>query len=404
MIQTQNKKRNEPKRHFRNSNSSSPKPRPQQQRGNKESTLSPHLFEKRAIESETVTYQPTRKITDLPVNPKILANLTKKGYTVPTEIQDKSIEAILAGRDVIGIAQTGTGKTGAFLIPTLHHLLGKAPANQMLIVSPTRELAVQINDELKSISAGLGIFSTCLIGGTNLAKDLQNLRKPNHIIVGTPGRINDLARQRALRFDQFQILVLDEFDRLLDMGFYRDIQIMVSAMKNREQTVLFSATEDKKQKPIIDSLLVNPVSVRVSTGNVSGDHIDQETVKVNPGENKMHVLIRMLRQEEFKKVIVFADTKRWVKVVCRDLLAAGIKADQIHGNKSQNYRLQALSNFKKEAIQVLVATDVAARGLDISQVSHVINYQQPKSMDSYIHRIGRTGRAGLSGKAYTFIN
>lgn len=404
MIQTQNKKRNEPKRHFRNSNSSSPKPKSQQQRGNKESTLSPHLFEKRAIESETVTYQSTRKITDLPVNPKILANLTKKGYTVPTEIQDKSIEAILAGRDVIGIAQTGTGKTGAFLIPTLHHLLGKAPANQMLIVSPTRELAVQINEELKSISAGLGIFSTCLIGGTNLAKDLQNLRKPNHIIVGTPGRINDLARQRALRFDQFQILVLDEFDRLLDMGFYRDIQIMVEAMKNREQTVLFSATEDKKQKPIIDSLLVNPVSVRVSTGNVSGDHIDQETVKVNPGENKMNVLIRMLRQDDFKKVIVFADTKRWVKVVCRDLLAAGIKADQIHGNKSQNYRLQALSNFKKEAIQVLVATDVAARGLDISQVSHVINYQQPKSMDSYIHRIGRTGRAGLSGKAYTFIN
>lgn len=403
MIQTQKRERQEPKRHFRNS-----KPKgqsgPRTNKPRKESTLDADLFVKRAIEPEVVGFTPSRKMADFPVNPKILANLAKKGYTHPTEIQDKTLESVLAGRDIIGIAQTGTGKTGAFLIPVLHQLIGKPAAYQVLIVTPTRELAVQIDSELKSMTEGLGIYSTCLIGGTNLAKDLQALRKPSHIVVGTPGRMNDLSRQRALHYKNFQILILDEFDRLLDMGFQKDIQYMVDAMTNREQTILFSATEDKKQKSIMDNLLVNPVAVRVSAGNVSGDHIDQEIIRVKPGENKMSILISMLKKEEFKKVIVFAETKRWVKVVCRDIQAAGIKADQIHGNKSQNYRLNALDNFKKEAIQVLVATDVAARGLDISQVSHVINFQQPMSMDSYIHRIGRTGRAGLAGKAFTFVN
>jgi ATP-dependent RNA helicase RhlE len=304
----------------------------------------------------------------------------------------------------MGLAQTGTGKTAAFLVPIVHQLINTAPAFQVLIVIPTRELAVQIEDELKSITKGLNLHSQVFIGGTSVNRDLDKLRRPSHFIIGTPGRLLDMANQRALHFDKFQTLVLDEFDRLLDMGFSHDIQKMISKMSNRKQTVLFSATEEPNQKKLIGEILTNPVEVRVSIKNATGDHIEQETITVKDGENKMDVLIRMIKDDSFQKVIVFAETKRWVSKVCKELNRVGIKADEIHGNKSQNYRQNALNAFKAEKIKVLVATDVAARGLDIEEVSHVINYQKPMNFDSYIHRIGRTGRAGKSGKAYTFIN
>jgi ATP-dependent RNA helicase RhlE len=214
----------------------------------------------------------------------------------------------------------------------------------------------------------------------------------------------DLASQKALNFRQFTGLVLDEFDRLLDMGFSRDIQRIIQAMVNRRQTVLFSATEEKNQRSLIREILNQPVEVRVSAGNVAADRIDQEIVRVREGENKLEVLLAMVSEEGFQKVLVFADTKRWVKKVCQKLQQAGIKADEIHSNKSQNYRLKALNDFRNGKTRVLIATDVAARGLDITEVTHVINYQQPKNFDSYIHRIGRTGRAGKAGKAFTFID
>ena len=302
------------------------------------------------------------------------------------------------------MAQTGTGKTAAFLVPIIHNLINQKPNFQVLIVSPTRELALQIDEEFKSISNGLNLSCTSLIGGTSVGRDINNLRRPSHIIIGTPGRISDMVRQRALNLKNFSVLVLDEFDRLLDMGFSRDIQFFVDGMINRKQTILFSATEEKGQKALINNLLENPVEVRVSTGNVSPDSIEQDIVVVKNGEKKMDVLVNMVRDKSFEKVLVFAETKRWVSRICKDLRIAGIKADEIHGNKSQNYRINALDSFKNKKIQVLVATDVAARGLDISNVSHLINYQQPKNIDSYIHRIGRTGRAGESGKAFTFIN
>jgi len=304
----------------------------------------------------------------------------------------------------MGLAQTGTGKTAAFLVPIVHQLINSAPAYQVLIVIPTRELAVQIESELKSITKGLNLFSQVFIGGTSVNRDLEKLKRPSHFIIGTPGRLLDMAHQRALKFDNFRTLVLDEFDRLLDMGFSHDIQKMVAAMTNRKQTVLFSATEEPGQKRLIEGLLTNPVEIRVSVKNTTGDHIEQEIIQVKDGENKMNILVGMMKDDAFQKVIIFAETKRWVSKVCKDLKRNGIKADEIHGNKSQNYRQNALNNFKDEKIQVLVATDVAARGLDIEEVSHVINFQKPKNFDSYIHRIGRTGRAGRSGKAYTFIN
>src|SRR5882672_460945 len=368
------------------------------------STLDPRLFEKKAKPLNEVRYESPRKIQDLPVDERIKNNLIAKGYLRPTEMQDKTLEAILTDNDLMGIAQTGTGKTGAFLIPVVHKLIGAKAAFQVLVVVPTRELAVQVEQEYKSIVKGLSMNSACFIGGTSVGRDIATLRQPVHLVIGTPGRLTDLARQGALRLNNFSTLILDEFDRLLDMGFARDIQFIVKAMNNRKQTLLFSATEEKNQLTLIRELLHQPVEVRVSKGKTTGDHIDQEVVRVGAGENKMDVLLRMVKDQSFQKVIVFAETKRGVSQVRKNLHQSGIRVDEIHGNKSQNYRLKALNDFKSGKIQVLIATDVAARGLDISEVTHVINYQQPRDFDSYIHRIGRTGRAGKGGKAFTFVN
>jgi ATP-dependent RNA helicase RhlE len=369
-----------------------------------ESTLDPSLFVKKAAPITETKYVSARTINDLPIDNQIKYNLKAKGYSRPTEIQDRTLEAILAKNDLLGIAQTGTGKTGAFLIPMVNNLLGTKAANQVLVVVPTRELAVQVEQEYNTIVKGMNMRSHCFIGGTSVGRDIGLTRQPVHFVIGTPGRLTDLAKQGALRMSNFNTLILDEFDRLLDMGFARDIQFLVKAMNNREQTILFSATEEKNQRELIRELLRQPVEVRVSNGKSTGDHIDQEIVRVAPGESKMGVLLRMVKDESFQKVIVFADTKHGVKTMTKKLQQSGIRVDEIHGNKSQNYRLKALNDFKSGKIKVLVATDVAARGLDITEVTHVINYQQPKDFDSYIHRIGRTGRAGKGGKAYTFVN
>jgi len=368
------------------------------------SKLNSNLFIKKATPVVETQYTAGRLIKDLKVDKTIISNLEKKGYKTLTEIQEKSIDAVINHKDLLGIAQTGTGKTGAFLIPIIHNLINTKPQNQVLIVSPTRELALQIDEEFKSIATSLKLYSTSLIGGTSVRTDISNLRRPCHVIIGTPGRIGDMIRQNAINLKSFTILVLDEFDRLLDMGFYTEIQRFVDGMYNRKQTVLFSATEEKSQKQIVAKLLNNPVEVKLYNENKSGDNIEQEIIRVKDGENKMTLLLNMIQDSSFEKVLVFAETKRWVSKVCKNLQNAGIKADEIHGNKSQNYRIKALDLFKNKKIQVLVATDVAARGLDILNVTHVINYHQPLNFDSYIHRIGRTGRAGKSGKAYTFVN
>jgi ATP-dependent RNA helicase RhlE len=214
----------------------------------------------------------------------------------------------------------------------------------------------------------------------------------------------DMVRHKAIDLNDFSVLVLDEFDRLLDMGFSPDILWIAEGMSNRQQTILFSATEDKSQIPVVNKLLHKPVEVRLKLSNNAADNIEQEIIKVSNGENKIDVLVKLIKDPEFEKVLVFADTKRWVRTICDKLRKAGIKADEIHGDKSQNYRLNALEAFRRRKIQVLVATDVAARGLDIDNISHVINYQHPQNMENYIHRIGRTGRAGKTGKAYTFVN
>ena len=368
------------------------------------SSIDTRLFTKKAVPFTESRYVSERGIHELPIDERIKRNLQSKGYTKPTEIQDRTLEALLAKNNLLGIAQTGTGKTGAFLIPVIHNLIGQKAAFQVLIVVPTRELAAQVEEEFTSMVKGLSLRSLCFFGGTSVGRDIATLRQPAHIVIGTPGRLTDLARQGALRFNHFHTLILDEFDRLLDMGFSKDIQFIVRGMNNRRQTVLFSATEEPNQKKLIQELLKEPVQVRISNGKITGDHIDQEAVHVPAGETKMQVLLRMVQDKSFQKVIVFAETKRNVSTVRKNLHQSGIRVDEIHGNKSQNYRMKALNDFKSGKIQVLIATDVAARGLDISEVTHVINYQPPRDFDSYIHRIGRTGRAGKGGKAFTFVN
>jgi ATP-dependent RNA helicase RhlE len=370
----------------------------------KPSNLNPALLQRKASDVEVIDYESSRTFEDMPLSGKLKQCLSKKGFEKPTEIQDKTLESLLEGRDILGIAQTGTGKTGAFLMPIIEQLQQNRKKSFALVVVPTRELAVQVDDEFKSMTKGMGFFSACLIGGTNINIDIGALRRSVHLVVATPGRLLDLEKRRSLDLRQFNTLVLDEFDRMLDMGFINDVKSIIKSMQQRKQTMLFSATLDKTQQQMIDQTLHNPVTVKVSTGEATGDHIDQEVIKLRDGEDKLKVLIDMVSDSNFEKVLVFDETKRRVSKLCENLNKAGISSDQIHGNKSQTQRQKALSKFKDGKVKVLVATDVAARGIDVSDVTHVINYQIPMTFDSYIHRIGRTGRAGKAGKAFTFVN
>ncbi|MCL4156086.1 UNVERIFIED_CONTAM: hypothetical protein GTU68_042803 [Idotea baltica] len=273
-----------------------------------------------------------------------------------------------------------------------------------LIVVPTRELALQVEEEFRSLTKGLNLVAASFIGGTSVGKNLSQLRRRTHVVIGTPGRLKDMVDQRALQLHKIPVLVLDEFDRMLDMGFVKEIQRLVKGMTSRKQTMLFSATIEKNQKALIAELLSNPVEVKINSGTTSSDQVEQDIIRVPAGGDKFSMLMDMMTDNEYEKVLIFAETKRWVDKVTKQLNQSGVKADQIHGNKSQNYRNNALSKFKKGQVQVLVATDVAARGIDVSDVTHVINYQLPMTFDSYVHRIGRTGRAGKRGKALTFVN
>lgn len=348
-------------------------------------------------------FRSDRLIKDLPINDKLKQSLLKKGFERPTEIQDRTLEALLEGRDILGIAQTGTGKTGAFLVPIIDELLHKRSPNYALIVVPTRELALQVEEEFISMTRGLGLYSSCFIGGTNVNRDVQKAKRNSHVVIATPGRLLDLSDRRAIKLGGFKTLVLDEFDRMLDMGFIHDVKRILEGLKQRSHTMLFSATLDKSQQKMINKILSNPVTVKVSSGESTGDTIDQDIIRLKPGEDKFDILRDMLGSNEFEKVLLFEETKHRVSKLCVKLNKAGIPSEQIHGNKSQNARQSALKAFKQGRVRVLVATDVASRGLDISNVSHVINYQVPQTHDSYIHRIGRTGRAGKAGKAFTFV-
>ena len=393
---------NKPKRnHFSNKNKSQNN---QRRSGFKKSTLDPSLFINKGVLAESKEYISKRIFDEMPIDNRLKSSLKIKGFEIPTEIQDKTLESILDNRDLLGIAQTGTGKTGAFLIPILNQLLHEKRNPFALVVVPTRELALQIQEEFKSMTKGLGLFSFCFIGGTNINKDLQLLRRSSHVVIGTPGRILDLVNRKALDLRPFNTLILDEFDRMLDMGFVHDVKKIIYGMQKRKHTLLFSATINKSQQSMIDKILNNYVTVKLSSGETTGDNIDQDIIRIGQDDDKFKILKEMLQKNEFEKVLLFEETKHKVNKLCAKLNKAGIKYDQIQGNKSQNARQRALTAFKKGEIKVLVATDVAARGIDVNDITHVINFQRPLTFDTYIHRIGRTGRAGKIGKAFTFID
>jgi ATP-dependent RNA helicase RhlE len=393
---------NKPKGHFPKKRKAKPQ---RSGSGRAKSNLNPAELIQKAKPQAQSSFEAAQPFTAWDLQPALQKTLNHKGFTEPTEVQEKTIEAMQAGKNLVGIARTGTGKTGAFLIPIIDKLLRTNKNFNTLILAPTRELALQIEAEFKTLTAGMGLHSACFIGGTNINHDLRVLSKRKHLVVGTPGRLLDLASRKALYFKDFEVLVLDEFDRMLDMGFAADVDRITSAMSRRKNTYLFSATLNASQEAHINRLVgANAPRIKVSNGEVTAEHIDQEIIKLKEGEDKFNVLLDMLNQNDFNKVLVFAETKRWVSRVHKKLHKSGVRCDEIHGNKSQNYRQKALKKFKGGQIKVLVATDVAARGIDVSDVSHVINYQLPATMDSYIHRIGRTGRAGKAGKAFTFVN
>lgn len=377
---------------------------PRQPRKKKESTLDPNRLVQKAKPAAPIFSAGQRKFADLRLDKRLLDRIATKGFEEMTEIQDQTLDAMLDGRDVMGIAKTGTGKTGAFLIPILERLLTGPHDFGTLILLPTRELAQQVETEFKSLTKGLNLYSTCVIGGTNIQRDIQRLRRTQDFLIATPGRLIDLMNRKAVKVQDYSVLVLDEFDRMLDMGFVKDVFRIADRMHDREQTVLFSATENGKQRKHIDELLYRPVEIRTASGQATSDHIEQRIVRIGAGEDKFRILVDMLKQPEFKKVLIFGETKHGVSRLAHKLRKNGITSDEIHGNKAQNYRVKALNKFRRGEVMVLTATDVAARGIDIDDITHVINYQLPMDMESYIHRIGRTGRAGKVGHAITMVD
>lgn len=365
-------------------------------------SIDPNRFINRAvITEEVVHFVPEHKFADFLIDERLKSNIISKGYVTPTPIQDKAIPHVLKGQDVVGIANTGTGKTAAFLIPLIHKVLSQEKEN-ILIVVPTRELALQIQEELHGFIGGMKLYSTVCVGGAPIGSQIRNLRYRNEFVIGTPGRIKDLIERKVLNLGHFKTVVLDEADRMLDMGFINDMKFMMALMPKNRHTLFFSATLSREIEALIKDFLKDPVMISVKTGDTS-KNVDQDVVKIRPGENKLDILHSMLIQPDFGKVLIFGRTKHGVEKLTSLLVARGFKADSIHGNKNQSGRQRSLKLFKEGKVQILVATDVAARGLDISDVSHVINFDIPATYEDYVHRIGRTGRAGKKGKAYTFI-
>lgn len=385
-------------RHFDSSNSG---------RSNRSARQGQYIDPRRFINQakpaiEEVPFVPTHAFVDFGFEPALQRNIDAHGYIHPTPIQDEAIKPVMAGRDLIGLANTGTGKTAAFLLPLLNRLVADQNSIRALIVAPTRELAAQIDDEFRAFTKGLNLYSALCVGGVNIQPQIKQLQRGPHMVIGTPGRLKDLVQQQKLRLGAADVVVLDEADRMLDMGFIRDIKFLLAQLPVERQSLCFSATMTPDIRALLDDMLRDPVTVSVRTGETS-DHVEQNIIEAVSKDHKIELLRDLLTKPEFEKVIVFGQTKHGVQRLAEKLMQTGITSEAIHGNKSQGQRQRALNAFKANQVQVLVATDVAARGLDIPNVSHVINFDQPTTYEDYVHRIGRTGRGGKRGNALTFV-
>ncbi|MFM2783435.1 DEAD/DEAH box helicase [Lactococcus lactis] len=343
------------------------------------------------------------KFSELGLSEGIVNTLTEIGYEQPTPIQEQTIKLALEGRDVLGQAQTGTGKTAAFGLPTIEKIDASNPAIQALVIAPTRELAVQGQEELFRFGKSKGLKVRTVFGGSSTEKQIKGLKAGAHIVVGTPGRLVDLIKRKAIKLDQLETLILDEADEMLNMGFLEDIHFIIEKTPEARQTLLFSATMPNDIKKIGVKFMKNPEHIKIAAKEMTADRIDQYFVKTKEFE-KFDVLTRLLDVERPELAIVFGRTKRRVDELIRGLKLRGYRAEGMHGDLDQNKRLAVLRDFKAGHIDVLVATDVAARGLDVSGVTHVYNYDITQDQESYVHRIGRTGRAGKSGRSVTFVS
>lgn len=372
-------------------------------RGPAKKYINPTKFINNAVKkADEQPYEAKHKFADFPFGAELHYNIARKGYETPSAIQDQAIPHIIDGRDVIGLANTGTGKTAAFLLPIIERQTGIMLRPSVLIIAPTRELAQQIDEQFREFSKGLGLYSALIVGGVNIDRQIRDLKRQPNFVIGTPGRLKDLIQRRVLKLKNMTTLVLDEADRMLDMGFLPDIRRIVGEMPEGRQTLFFSATITPEITALTRDFLNDPVTVSVRTSETS-DHVEQDVIEARDKSHKIELLKNLLSDEEYEKVLIFGETKFGVQRLSDHLENIGIPSVAIHGNKNQSQRQRALKQFKDERVRVMVATDVAARGLDIPNVTHVINFDTPQTYEDYIHRIGRTGRGGAKGRAHTFI-
>jgi ATP-dependent RNA helicase RhlE len=368
---------------------------------NKGDYIDPARFVRKAKITETEKVEIKHTFYDFGFCNEINSNLKKRNYREPMPIQDQAIKPIMAGRDLVGLANTGTGKTAAFLLPLIDKVM-RDRSQKVLIITPTRELALQIETELHQFSWGMRIFYATVVGGMPIGKQTFALSKNPNFIIGTPGRLKDMCDRRFINLKEFNNVVLDEVDRMLDMGFVNEIRRFIDQLPDERQSLFFSATIPPKIRELVSTFATDPVTVSVSSGQTA-DSVDQDVIKVRDRDQKFDTLTELLNDPELSKVLIFSETKRGVEKLAVALNKNGFRADSIHGDKRQGQRARALSSFKNNTVQVLVATDVAARGIDIKGVTHVINYTVPNTYEDYIHRIGRTGRGNKTGKALTFV-
>ena len=349
---------------------------------------------------EEKEYEAKNQFSDFEITEQLKKNIAYKGFKTPTPIQDQAIPEILKGKDLVGIANTGTGKTAAFLIPLINEVV-LSKGTRVLIMAPTRELAVQIEKDLHGLIHALSIRSTVCIGGVSINRQIHDLAKKPDFVIGTPGRLLDLDNQRKINFSEFNTFVLDEVDRMLDMGFIKDINKIITKLPNQRQSLFFSATLDESIKNIMSKFITDPILISLKMANTS-TNVHQEVVRIS-GQGKSNLLTNILDKKEVSKALVFTRTKRGADNLHKTLRKMNFQTAVLHGNRTQNQRQRSLNEFSKGKINILIATDVASRGIDVNDISHVINYDLPESREVYIHRIGRTGRANKKGVAITFV-
>lgn len=383
-------------RHF------SPNTRSANRGGGARQTIHPSRFIKKANPAIAADYKSEHSFDDFAIHPILKNNVAIKGYESPSEIQDKTISLGLDGRDVVGVANTGTGKTAAFALPILNKLLHDRDAVG-LIIAPTRELAIQIEEQCKQFAKNSGLSGALLIGGLPMGRQINALKNHPRIVIGTPGRIKDHVGQGNLRLAGCTMVVLDEVDRMLDMGFLPDVRFLLDQLPASRQSFFFSATLSPEVNNLIKTFTHDAVTINVKAGETS-DNVHQDIVPYDGKTERLDRLHDVLIGEGIGKTLIFGDTKYGVERLAKELQARGFKADALHGGKSQGQRQRALDGFREGNVNILVATDVAARGIDVVDITHVINFDVPKTYDDYSHRIGRAGRAGKTGYALTFVS